>query len=124
MATKAAAIQSFFEGFGIPAYTATNVPDDAEFPYLTYEGISGAWDDGEQNITVNLWYRTDSESIPNAKAEQIAERIGLGGYILGCDKGLIWLKRGAPFCQSISETTDDKVKRRYINISVEFLTLS
>ena len=45
MTTKAATVHSFLAGFGIPAYAATSVPDDAEFPYLTYYLVDGAWGD-------------------------------------------------------------------------------
>lgn len=35
--TKGEALQKFFSGFGIAAYTATSVPEDAIFPWLTYD---------------------------------------------------------------------------------------
>lgn len=34
--TKAAALHSFFSGFGLTAYEENSVPDDAVFPYITY----------------------------------------------------------------------------------------
>jgi len=40
--TKAAALHQFFSGFGMDAYTDSSVPDDAVFPYLTYELINRA----------------------------------------------------------------------------------
>ena len=120
--TKAAALQQFFESFGIPAYAASSVPDDAVFPWLTYELITSAWEGGEIGMTINLWYYTTKESIPNSKAQEISTAIGVGGKVIRCDGGYIWLKRGTPWCQSLYDNSDSMIKRRYINISVEYLT--
>lgn len=120
--TKAAALYKFFSGFGMDAYAAASVPDDVVFPYLTYDLITGAWDGGEVGLTVNLWFYTESEAVPNAKAEELSKKIGLGGKILPCDGGYIWLKRGSPWCQSLRDETNPAIKRRYINISAEYLT--
>lgn len=120
--TKAAALQSFFAQFGIAAYAASSVPDDAVFPWLTYELITGSFDGGAVSLTVNLWYYTDSEAVPNAKAQEIADTIGYGGALVPCDGGYIWIRRGSPWCQSVTEASDKSIKRRYINVTAEFLT--
>ena len=120
--TPEATIYTFLSGFNIPAYAATSVPDDAEFPYLTYELVTGDFTDGELAMAVDLWYRGDSEAEPNAKAREIAERITSGGRIIAFDGGAVWIKKGSPFCQSMGDTADDKIKRRYINLTVEFIT--
>lgn len=122
--TKDIALHRFFSSFGIAAYVSTNVPDDAIFPRLTYEFVTSAFGEGEVAITVNLWYHTESEVVPNAKAQEISDRIGTGGITVPCDGGSIWLKRGSPFCQSVSDNTDKDIKRRYINISAEYITLN
>lgn len=120
--TKSQALQTFFSSFGLTAYTSTSVPDDVIFPYLTYDLITGAWGDEQAAITVNLWFYTESEAIPNAKAEEISKKIGLGGITIPCDDGIIWIKRGSPWCQSLTDETNKTIKRRYINITVEYLT--
>lgn len=121
--TKAAALHEFFSSFGLPAYPVSSVPEDTVFPWLTYELITSAWEEGEVGIVVNLWYYTESEATPNAKAEEISKTIGLGGATLPCDDGLIWVKRGSPWCQSLRDDTDPLIKRRYLNISAEYMTL-
>ena len=121
--TKAAALHEFFSSFGLPAYPVSSVPEDTVFPWLTYELITSAWEEGEVGIVVNLWYYTESEATPNAKAEEISRAIGLGGTTLPCDDGLIWVKRGSPWCQSLRDDTDPLIKRRYLNISAEYMTL-
>lgn len=118
--TKGEAIQSFFSRF-LTAYPASSVPQDVVFPWLTYELKTGAWGDGDIDIQVNLWYYTTSEAEPNAMAERISREIGYSGILLPCDTGAIWAKRGSPWCQSVPDA-DSAVKRRLLNLSLEFLT--
>ena len=121
--TKGAALQSFFNRI-MPSYAASSVPDDATLPYLTYELITSAWDGGEVGLTVNMWFRTTSEKEPNAAVDRLSKAIGLGGVFLHCDDGVIWLKRGSPWAQSLTDATDKTIKRRYINVTAEYLTLN
>lgn len=120
--TKEAALKQFFSGFGIAAYPSTAVPNKVEFPYLTYEVITSAFEDGEVGLTVNLWYFTTQEGPPNAKARELSEAIGRGGKPIPCDGGYIWLKRGSPWCQSLTDEASPNIKRRYINVTAEYLT--
>ena len=120
--TKAAALHEFFSSFGLPAYPVSSVPEDTVFPWLTYELVTSFWEQGEVALVLNLWYYTESEAKPNAKAEDISKAIGMGGALLPCDDGVIWLKRGSPWCQSLQDATDPMIKRRYINITAEYLT--
>ena len=121
--TKGAALQTFFSQF-MDAYAASAVPEDVTFPYLTYELITSAWDGGEVGLTVNLWFYTTSEAVPNAKAQELSDAIGYGGKTIECDGGFIWLKRGSPWCQNLQDDTDKNIKRRYINVTAEYLTLN
>ena len=124
LVTAEAAIYQFMSGFGIPAFAATSVPDQQGFPYITYDLVSGAWGDGENMLTANVWYRTDSEAVPNAKVREIGAAIGHSGVTLRCDGGMLWLKRGKPWAQAVNiSSVDDKVKRRYLIIDIEFLTI-
>lgn len=120
--TKGSAMHSFFSGFGIPAYASTSVPEDSEFPYLTYTPVFDSWGNAV-SLTVNLWYRTESEAVPSAKAQEISNALSGGKYI-PCDGGALLLHRGVPWCQSLTDETDKKIKRRYINVTAEFLTLN
>lgn len=105
-------------------YPSTSVPDDVVLPYGTYELITSAWGEEPVGLTVNLWFYTESEAIPNAKAQELSEAIGRGGVRLKCDDGYIWLKRGSPWCQSLSDETSSTIKRRYINITAEYQTFN
>ena len=121
--TKGAALQAFFSQF-MDAYAASAVPEDVTFPYLTSELITSAWDGGEVGLTVNMWFRTTSEKEPNAAVDKLSKAIGLGGVQIPCDDGVIWLKRGSPWAQSLTDETDKTIKRRYINVTAEYLTLN
>lgn len=119
--TKAEALQKFFSSFGITAYPSASVPTDTEFPWLTYDASIGNQGDGELSSTVNLWYHTESNKEPNEKVEEIAQRIGFGGVTLPYDGGIIWVKRGTPWAQSLSDDSDSSIKRRLLNITLEYL---
>lgn len=123
MRTKEAAIHAFFNSFGMPGYTSASVPDDAKFPYLTYELSTGAWEDGPISITVNLWFYVSDESVPNAKVREISKRIGLSGITMPVDGGILYITRGSPFSVSMSDDSDQFRKRRYMNINIEYLTI-
>jgi hypothetical protein len=121
--TPEAAIYKFLSGFGIPAYAAASTPDGAAFPYLTYDLVLGEWDAGEVNMPVNVWYRGESEAAPNAKVREMFQAIGMGGVCVACDGGMLWIKRGSPWAQAVTiEGEDEMVKRRYVNVNIEFLT--
>ena len=120
--TPEAAVYRFLSGFGVPAYASTSVPDQAEFPYLTYTLVVGEWGDGGVSMQVDLWYRTESEAVPNAKVREISRHIGIGGTTVPCDDGMLWIRRGSPWAQAVDiAEEDDEVKRRYINLIIEYL---
>lgn len=123
--TKASALYNFFSSFGIDAYEETLVPTGEEapkFPYLTYQLITDSFDN-EVLIPVSLWYRSEASLLAlNSKTEEISQRIGRGGVFLDCDGGKIWIKRGSPFAQTMSDSEDNTIRRKYINITAEFLT--
>jgi hypothetical protein len=123
--TKASALYNFFSSFGIEAYEETLVPTGEEapkFPYLTYQLITDSFDN-EVLIPVSLWYRSEASLLAlNTKTEEISQRIGRGGVFLDCDGGKIWIKRGSPFAQTMSDPEDNTIRRKYINITAEFLT--
>lgn len=119
--TKAAAVYQFWNGFGLKAYEENTVPADAAFPYITYQLVTDGFD-RKIPLTVSIWYRSESWTGINAKTEEISQKISRGGKIIPCDGGAIWLKRGQPFAQSMGDESDDLIKRKYLNITAEFMT--
>ena len=119
--TKSAAMYQFWSSFGLTAYEENTVPTDATFPYITYQLVTDSFD-REVTATASIWYRSESWTAINAKTEEISRKISRGGKIIHCDGGAIWLKRGQPFAQNMGDESYDLIKRKYINITAEFMT--
>ena len=119
--TKAAALYQFWNSFGLTAYEENSVPDEAQFPYITYQLVTDSFD-REIPITASLWYRSESWTGINAKTEEISQEISRGGKIISCNGGAIWLKRGRPFAQNMGDESDNLIKRKYLNMTAEFMT--
>lgn len=122
--TKTAALNDFWSSFGLPAYDEASVPtgDNApEFPYITYQVVES--DFGEPvAMAASVWYRSTSWTDANAKAEQIGKKISRGGILVPYTGGALWIRRGNPFSQSMGDPSDDQIKRKYINITAEFIS--
>lgn len=121
--TKAAALYQFFSSFGLPAYEENTVPDNAEYPYLTYAVTTGGWGNAQYASHCSLWYRTDSWVEINAKTEEIQKRLDIGGVVVSCDGGALWVLAGDPFAQNMVDPNDASVKRKYINVVLEYWTM-
>lgn len=119
--TKDEAIYSFYSGFSLPAYDENTVPESSALPYITYSVST----DSIGNIVIlsaSLWYRSTSWGAIQNKADEIAVAIGYGGKIIKIDNGYLWLTKGSPFAQRMSEPSDKTVRRIALNINAEFLT--
>lgn len=117
---KVQAIHNFWFQFGLPAYDENSVPDDAQMPYITYTVLTDSLDEAVP-LSGNLWYRSASWKEITLKSEEIAERIAARGfYSVKIDNGYVWITKGSPFAQRMTDT--DPVKRIYLNIMAEFLT--
>jgi hypothetical protein len=119
--TEIAALLDFFSRV-VPAYPSDNVPDDVAYPYVTVEPRFGAWGDGDVPVQLNLWERTTSDALVNGHVREFAALIGYGGAPVACDTGWLWVKRGSPFAVPVTDPDDDAIKRRLLNIVIEFIT--
>ena len=116
---KAQAIHQFWNSFSIPAYDESTVSPDIELPRITYEYA----EDNLDNVVFlsgSLWYKGMSWQAISDKAEEIAAYID-NGLIISIDNGYIYITRGTPFAQRMSDE-NNQIRRIYINIQVEFLT--
>lgn len=124
MTTKAATIYEFWNSLEMPAYEENSVPtgeDAPKFPYITYQLVTDSLGN-EVAMTASLWYRGTSWVEANAKTEEISQRIGRKGAVLNCNGGKVWIKRGTPFAQNMGDESDNLIKRKYLNITAEYLT--
>lgn len=117
--TADAALNQFFNSFGIPAFPETSVPDKQEMPYITYSFAMAEFDDYPVNLSVYIWYKTESETVPTAKAREIMDAIGRGGCIVTVDVGYIWLYIGSPALRAVLDE-DNSIKRRALNITADY----
>lgn len=121
---KAQTIHSFWSSFGWPAYDELSVPEhednEAELPYITYMVIL---DEFEHPVypSASLWTYGTSWSEIEQKAMEISEFIGLGGKLYNIDSGKLWIQRGHPFSQRISDD-NSMVRRIVLNVDMEFMS--
>ena len=124
--TKEGALFNFFSRFGIGVYeenTVYTMKEPPEFPYLTCELATGSFSDIITiPMTVNLYYKSDSWTAINAKTEEISAVIGNGGRIIDFTGGHIWIKRGTPFAQSLGDPSDERIRRKILNLQLEFFS--
>lgn len=117
---KIQALNFFWSSFGLKAYDETSVPDDATLPYITYEGSS---DEFDRKIaqTASIWYRSFSWKGIELKQLEISQFIGRGGTLVQYDGSSVWIAKGSPWSQRMSDASDDTIRRIVLNVEVEFL---
>ena len=124
--TSEQALIQFFKSFGVPAYEENSVPTGENapgYPYITFSlAIDGFG--AETALDASVWTRSTSWSEANDVLKNISDRIGMGGKMLHCDDGAVWLKKGSPFAQPMGDPSDNMIKRNYINLTAEFITAS
>lgn len=121
---KAQGLQQFWGSFGISAYDESSVPDrnDITYPYITYSIVDDSLGN-VVNLTASIWYRSSSWAGVELKKNEIAKKLGeFGHYVISIDDGYIYMVKGIPFAQRMSDPSDDMIKRIYINVQAEFLT--
>ena len=111
--TKDRALYEWFQQFGMPFYPTTSLPPAKEltFPYGTYEPIFSSFGE-EVYPTVNMYFLTESEVVPNKAVDEFSKAIGNGGVFIECDTGSMRIKRGSPFAQSILDPDNPNISRR------------
>lgn len=114
------ALQAFWGSFGIPAYEQASVPKGVQLPYISYNGEVGAINE-PLPLSASIWCRDTSWEWISKKADEIAQFIGYGYHITTVEGGYLWISRGTPFAQRMSDE-DTTIKRIYINVVGEYLT--
>ena len=109
----AAALKTFFGGFGLPAYAENSVPEDVTLPYITFSLSAPEWNQKASGYA-QVWDRSKSNTRIIEKADQITAAIGegkkialTGGYLV------IW-----PESPLIQIMTDGDYRSAYINFSI------
>ena len=118
MSDKWTALNSFWNGFGLPAYDEHTVPDGAVTPYITYEASTADLDE-KVALTASIWYKSNSWAEVSQKSEEISQRIG-GGIGQPYDNGRLWITKESPFAQRMEEPDDRLIRRIVLQIAAEF----
>ena len=113
MYQAAAALKSFFSGFGLPAYQVGTVPEDVELPYISYSIASPEWNQ-KASMYVQVWDRSTSNIGIIRKADQITRAIG-EGIKLPIDGGYLVIWPETPLIQI---QADGDFRYAYINLSI------
>jgi hypothetical protein len=120
------ALQTFWASFDLEAIDNTILLDNETreelgiaFPYITYEASLSDFDE-PLALTASLWYHSLSWGAISQKADEIGNALGLGGVKVPYDGGQIWIQRGTPFAQRMSDP-DKYIRRIVLNIVIEFL---
>lgn len=122
--TKDAAIQSFFESFGLNAYPATSVPtgaDAPDFPYITYTAPTDT-EMERTSVSASVWYRGTNWTGVNAMVKHISQEVG-AGIVLQCDEGGIIVRKGTPWAQPMGDDSDNMIKRKILTFEFLFATI-
>ena len=117
---KQQAFYNLWSSFNIPAYDENTVPDDASFPRIDYQVIL---DDIDVPVfpMAKLWYRGSSWTDADYKLAEIAAYID-DLQPIKLDEGYMYVCKGEPFAQRMSEENDKTIKGYLINLKIEFFT--
>ena len=118
--TKEQKLNEFWNSFGWLAFDENTVPDETPLPYITYAAVFDSFG-APVVLSASLWHRSRSWTTVTEKAAEIEQSVGYSGMVLPYDGGYLWLKRGHPFSQRMSDE-DDGIRRIYINIEAEYLS--
>lgn len=110
------ALNTFFNGFGIPGYLEDNIPPAASLPYLTYKPtIPGGWNESA-SFHARLWYPSKGGRAPSCKPRirsaqpsRTAQRFREGGAIL--------LQKGTPWAQPLDNPPEGYLCE-YLNFEI------
>lgn len=114
MYNAAAALKTFFSGFGLPAYAENSVPDDVQLPYITYSVSIPEWNQ-KASMYAQVWDRTKSNTGIMQMADQITHAVGANGKVIPIGGGYLVIWPETPLIQIM---TDGDFRSAYINLSV------
>ena len=116
-------LDTFWNSFGWDAYDENSVPDDTEFPYITYSAAVGDFEH-PVSLTASLWDRSSSWATVSQKATEISQTmLNARGTTYQIDGGRVrvWIGE-TPFAQRMGDDSDKLIRRIVINIMAEYLT--
>ena len=117
---KYQAINKFWNQFGVKAYDETTVPDDVELPYITYSVSTSDFD----NMVVgsaSIWDRSTSWNRVTEIEQSINNVMSKGGSMISYDGGGLWIVKGNPWSQRLSNDSNRDIRRIVLSVTMEFM---
>ena len=101
------ALNTFFNGFGIPGYLEDNIPPAASLPYLTYKPtIPGEWNE-TTSFHARLWYPSKGGRAPILQTEDTISAALANVLTIQCEGGAILLgKDDKDWAQPLNNTPE------------------
>ena len=103
--------QFSYGGSPIPAYLQGHVPENAAFPYITFDVAAGRAF-ATSVVTATVWCRAESGANVNAKRAEILDSIDMalpeGDLRIDIPGGFVMLRRGSGDFHSYITDEDDK----------------
>ena len=116
------ALYSFWSSFGIPAYEENSVPENAAFPYITFEATVGDF----ENIiplSASIWDRTTrGTAFIDTKADEIEQFIKNMDVCPVIKGGRYRVFTSGQFAQNMGDPDDKLIKRKLLSVKFEFMT--
>lgn len=114
MINTARALNEFWNGFDLPAYTVSSIPDEITTPYITYSLVETEPLSAGTHYA-QVWYRDTSNAALLAKVDEIKTAVG-SGVRIDCDGGYVVLRPSTPFVQLM---IDANPENRYAYLSFQ-----
>lgn len=115
MTNTAQALNQFWNGFGIPAYTSDTVPDEQELPYIVYN-LTETDPLESKSHYAQVFYRSTSNTALLAKVDEILAAFHNSGNSirLECSGGYVVLRN-----PTVQMLTDQVPEIRYAYIDMQ-----
>lgn len=112
-------LNAFWNSFGVKAYDENSVPDNADVKKITYDVVVNGFG-YPTAMTISIYDLSPSWKSVTDIFHLIENRLGIGGVQIPCDRGMIWIKPGSPFCQRYGDA-NDSIRRIIVNVEIEYL---
>ena len=118
------AIYDFWSSFNIPAYEENSIPEEAKYPYITYE-VAVAPFETEVTLSASIWDRTTKGSaFIDGKADEIERYIKNMRVCPAINGGRyrVFIPDLSPFARNMNDPEDRLIKRKILTVNFEFMT--
>lgn len=116
------ALYAFWGSFGVPAYLSGHVPDEATYPYITFEVVDG--EPFTHNfLTAFVWVKQNGagNEIRASYLDKIKDAIPWDGTQLYLPDGMLMLYRnGSSFLSYYDDPEDDTILGGRVSYQVNY----